>query len=294
MISDAAEALLAAARGLPQGDDAVWEGRRIIWKQPRTWTSALTAWLADDFRPDAMSRLRPGELRDMCWDDSKWLEVFGRCIKYNLDDLIMHLGAALLRATIRTYHGCRTEDAGSYFREGLLTHSSERLRLRALAIIEAHEELHYFKSQVDRATATIDNRLDEGAAYVVLNDEALLRDSAHYLIHGSEWIMALFDENGRIILRGLGAPTLIEIDLPAAMTRINDREDLARVMLMEWTRLACNGHEWSAPVDFSFRLVLDVPPAHIVDHSHPTRMVNPHDGMREYRSPVTSCRFCSM
>jgi hypothetical protein len=44
------EALMAAARSLPQGDDAVWEGRRIIWKQPETWAPALTAWLEPDFR----------------------------------------------------------------------------------------------------------------------------------------------------------------------------------------------------------------------------------------------------
>jgi hypothetical protein len=125
-----------------------------------------------------------------------------------------------------------------------------------------------------------------------LSDEALLRDSAHYLIHGSEWIMSLFDERGRRILKRLGAPTFIEIDLPATMTHGNDRDQLARVMLMEWTRLACNGHEWSAPVDFSFFLVQDVPPACVVGHSHPEKMIDPHDGMREYRSPITSCKFC--
>lgn len=188
---------------------------------------------------------------------------------------------------------CRTEDAGSYFRDGLLTHNRERMRARALSIIEAHEELYYFKPHLDRAIAELDNELDHGKAYVVLSDEAMLRDSAHYLIHGSEWIMSLFDAHGRRVLRGLGAPTFIEIDLPAAMTHGNDRDQLARVMLMEWTRLACNGRDWSAPVDFSFWLVRDVPPAHIVGQYHPPKMTDPHDGMREYRSHVTSCKFCA-
>jgi hypothetical protein len=288
-----ADVLLSAAHGLPRGDDAVWEDRRIVWKEPETWAPALTAWLEPDFRKDAMRRLRPGRFRDICWDDSDWLETLGRCIKGSVDDLIFSLGIALLSAKIRTYHGCHTEDAGSYFREGLLTHNRERLKARALAIIEAHEELHYFKSQLDRAIAEVNNELDHGKTYVVLSDEAMLRDSAHYLIHGSEWIMALFDERGRRVLRGLGAPTFIEIDLPGAMTHSDDRNQLARVMLMEWIRLACNGHEWSAPVDFSFLLIRDVPPACVVGHSHPVKMTDPHDGMREYRSPVTSCKFCA-
>lgn len=283
--------MFSAARNLPQGDDAVWEERRIIWKEPATWAPALTAWLKPDYRKDAMRRLRPGQFRDLCWDDSDWLKVFERCIKGTVDDLIFNLGSALLPAIIRTYHGCRTDDAGSYFRDGLLTHDRERMR--ALAIIEAHEELHYFKPQFDRAIAEVDNEHDHGKAYVILSDEAMLRDSAHYLVHGSEWIMSLFDECGRRILRGLGAPTFIEIDLPAVMTHGNDRDQFARVMLMEWTRLACNGHDWSAPVDFSFLLIRDVPPAHIVGHHHPAKMTDPHDGMREYSSPATSCKLCA-
>jgi hypothetical protein len=159
-----AEALLAATRNLPQGDDAVWGGRRIVWKEPETWAPALTAWLAPDFRADAMRRLRPGSFRDLCWDDSEWLDVLARCVKGSTEDLILSLGMALLPATIRTYHGCRTEDAGSYFRGGLLTHNRERLRARVLAIIEAHEELHYFKAELDRAIAEVDNELDHGKA----------------------------------------------------------------------------------------------------------------------------------
>jgi hypothetical protein len=291
--SHAAEALLAAARDLAQGDDAVWEGRLIVWNEPETWAPALTAWLAPSFRADAMRRLKPGMFRDLCWDDHDWLGVFDHCIKGSVEDLIMNLGGALLPAIIRTYHGCRTEDAGSYFREGLLTHNRERLRARALAIIEGHEELHYIRPRLDDAIVRVSNELDHGKAYVVLSDVALLRNSAHYLIHGSEWIMSLFDEYGRTILRRLGVPTLIEIDLPASVTHSAEREQLARATLMEWTRLACNGHEWSAPIDFSFVLIRDLPSRYVVGHSHPTTIIDPHNEMREYRSPVKTCKHCA-
>jgi hypothetical protein len=147
------------------------------------------------------------------------------------------------------------------------------------------------KPQLDRAIAKVDNKHDHSRAYVMVSDEALL-DSAHYLIHGSEWIMSLFYDDGRSILKRIGAPTLIEIDLPLSVTHSSNRRGLAEDMLQEWTRLACNGKKWVAPINLSFCLIRNVPPKCIVGHSHPASMTDPHDGMRVYRSPVTSCKHC--
>jgi hypothetical protein len=287
------EALFSAARELPQGDAAVWQCRRIIWKQPGTWVPALTAWLAPSFRADAMRRLKPGVGRDLCWDDREWLDALSRCVKEGVEDLTDSLSDALLPSVVRTYHGCRTDDAGTYFRNGLLVHNREQLQAQARAIIDAHEELHYMKPQLDQAIAEVNNELDHSRAYVVVSDEALLDDSAHYLIHGSEWIMSLFDDFGRSVLKRIGAPTLIEIDLPLSVLHSLDRRSFAEDMLQEWTRLACNGQEWVAPINCSFCVVQDVPPTWVVGHSHPTSMKDPHDGMRVYRSTVTTCKYCA-
>jgi hypothetical protein len=47
-----------------------------------------------------------------CWDDHDWLDVFDHCIKGSAEELVTSLGGAFVPAIIRTYHGCRTEDAG--------------------------------------------------------------------------------------------------------------------------------------------------------------------------------------
>jgi hypothetical protein len=289
----AAETLFLAAGDLPQGNDAIWQQKRIIWKEPATWMPALTAWLTPDFRADAMRRLKPGVPRDISWDDHKWLDVLAACIKGSVECRADDLADAILRGVIRTYHGCRTDDAGSYFNQGLLVHRKTRLKAQAMAIIESHPELHYMKAMLDEAIAEIDNTQDEGRSYVVVSDDGLLKDSAHYLIHGSEWVMSLFDDYGRAFLRRIGAPTLLEIDLPFAVTHSADRRAFAEDLLQEWTRLACNGQEWTAPIDFTFWLAQDLPPAHIVGHSHPAALRNPHDGERIYRSPVTTCKYCA-
>lgn len=285
--------LFAAARGLPEGDDVVWQNRLIIWKESATWQPPLTAWLQPEFRADAMKRLKPGVFRDLCWDDTDWLKVLGRCIKSPIENVRADLADGLLSGVIRTYHGCRTEDAGSYFRDGLLVHRKETLKARAFAIIDAHPELHYIRATLDKVIAEIDSPIDDGRCYVVVSDKGLLDQAAHYLIHGSEWIMALFDEYGRKFLRDIGAPTLLEIDLPFTATHSSDREGFAEDMLMEWTRLACNGEEWIAPVNITFTLSQDVPGACIVGHSHPAALRNPHGHERLYRSPVTTCKHCA-
>jgi len=288
-----AESLLAAARGLPQGNDAVWHRRLIIWKEPATWMPALTAWLSRYFRADAMQRLRPNVFRDICWDDTHWLDVLARSLKDPVEYRTNDLADALLASVIRTYHGCRTHDAGTYFRNGLLVHRKEQLKARALSIIKTHPELHYMQAQLDEAIARIDNTIDDGKCYVAVSDEGLLDQAAHYLIYGSEWIMALFKDDGRSILRKIGAPTLIEIDLPFSTTHNSDRHELAKHMLREWTRLACNGQEWVAPINCTFFLAKDVPGECIVGHTHPAILRDPLDRERIYRSPVTTCKYCN-
>jgi hypothetical protein len=281
-----------AAQNISQGN-AIWKTRVIVWKESATWQSALTAWLQPEFRKDGMKRLKPGIFRDLCWDDADWLEVLGRCTKRPIEDVKLDLADALLCSVIRTYHGCRTDDAGSYYREELLVHRKDVLKARALAIIDAHPELGYMRAKLDKFITDINNTIDDGHSFVVVSDEGLLDHAGHSLIHGSEWIMALFDEYGRKFLRGIGAPTLLEIDLPFTATSSSDRIGFAEDMLMEWTRLACNGEEWNAPINLSFSLSQDLPGACIVGHSHPAAIRNPHDGDQIYRSPVTTCRHCA-
>jgi hypothetical protein len=108
------------ADGLPLAGDAVWHDRVIIWKESATWQPILTTWLQRALRADALKRLKPGVFRDLCWDDTDWLDVLDRCIKPPIESVTDELANALRHGLIRTYHGCRTDDAGSYFRDGLL------------------------------------------------------------------------------------------------------------------------------------------------------------------------------
>lgn len=127
-VSIAIENLLEPAQHFPSGDDGVWRNHRLIWKQPASWAPQLTAWLTPGFRSDGLRRLKPGIFRDLGWDDSDWSRVLEKCLTADIAYHADKLAEAFEHAIVRTYHGCRTTDAGIYHREGLRTHDRALIR----------------------------------------------------------------------------------------------------------------------------------------------------------------------
>lgn len=96
--------------------------------------------------------------------------------------------------------------------------------------------------------------------------------------YGGAWIAAVLSTSGRGVLKTIGAPTLLEIDLPLSMNSFQTCTELAVIMLNEWTRFSCNKPEWSAPIDFSFCLKSNIPSSCAIGHSHPAEL---HDQCNE-------------
>lgn len=264
-----------------------------MWRKPESWMPLLASWLAPRFRKDGMRRLRPGVYRDMSWDDPEWSDILGRSLRSDFDSHAEELADSLEHAVMRTFHGCRTEDAGVYFREGLRLHDRREMTERLRSIIAENAELHWMRDRVDEAIREVNNTLDEGRLFVVADDTALVKYAAHYLIYGSEWITAVLGHSGHRVLRTIGVPTLLEIDLPLSMSSFQTRKELAVKLLDEWTRFTCNSPDWSAPIDFSFLLRSTIPASCVVGHSHPAELRDPLNGKTLYRSPRTACAFCA-
>lgn len=255
----------------------------------------LTAWLGPRLRTGGYDALQPGSERDLCWDDGEWLDVLDMELACELEDVAAELADCLGRATLRTFHGTRTADAGVYFREGLKVHDRTAMTRRLHDLVASHESLSALRgNRLEKAISEIDNTTDDGRLYVVADDTFFLDHAAHYLIYGSEWIMAVLGSEGRRFLRTHGTPTLLEIDLPLRMAHPDTRHAFARTMLREWTRMTCNRPDWSAPIDFAFCLQVDLPASCIVGHTHPTELRDPHAGRAIYRSNVTTCALCAV
>ncbi|MCJ2065989.1 hypothetical protein MKK63_25255 [Methylobacterium sp. J-088] len=273
--------------------DSVWKGHAFVWKRPPGWVGVLKAWLGPRFGPAGIEALRPGLERDLCWDDTAWLDLLETALAVDLEDAVDELADDLRHAVLRTYHGTRTIDAGIFHREGLKVHDRRAMTERLRHLVDAHDELATLRGDaLARAIAEVDNRTDDGRLHVVADDQFLLDHAAHYLIYGSEWVAAVLGEGNRRFLRTQGAPTLLEIDLPLRMAGPRSRQEFAKAMLREWARLTCNEADWSAPIDFAFCLHVDIPPACVVGHTHPTEFRDPLDRRAIYVSDVTTCMGC--
>ncbi len=286
------QTLLAPASALAKGDDIIWKGHGFIWKAPETWMPQMTAWLEPRFRSAGWKKLSPGKFRDITCDDTEWLEVLQDCLKVDLDTCIDDLTAALAGARLWTYHGCRTEDAGLYFRDGLQRHDRQTMTRRLYDLVDGHETLAWLKPSLEQKIARTDNTIDLGRLYVVVDDDFMIETAGHYLIYGSEWILAVLGQAAHQVLKSIGVPTLLEIDLPLDAVASGDRREFAADLLMEWTRRACNVTDWHTPLNFTFCLEQDIPPAWIVGHSHPARIEDQFDDFRAYVSPRSTCRHC--
>lgn len=273
--------------------DLVWKGHAFTWKAPASWMDELTAWLGPHLHPDGIEALGPGVERGLCWDDPEWGDVLAAAVADDLDEVIAELGECLGRATLRTYHGTRTADAGIFLREGLKVHDRRLMTERLRRLVETHDVLSCLRGDaLSEAIAEIDNRTDDGRLHVVADERFLLDHCAHYLIYGSEWVAAVLGGRHRRILKTLGVPTLLEIDLPLRMVDPRSRHAFARALLQEWTRRTCDRPDWSAPIDFPFCLSVDIPPACVVGHRHPAELRDPLDGYAINRVDGTTCAAC--
>jgi len=240
-----------------------------------------------------MKRLKPGTARKLCWDDSEWSRVLERCLVGDPERVRHDLAWALEPATLRTFHGCRTDDAWSYFKNGLLRNDPNLLAQKLTAIVSASPQHHDILPHLPGAIARFMNH-DTGLVYLSAEGDSLVKDAPHYCIYGSEWMMAVLAPlYCQDVLKQVGTPTLLEVDLPLNLTTYNLRKAFAENILAEWTRLVCNRTTWHAPIDFTFTLDCDIPASAIITHSHPAKFIDYHDHGRIYRSPTRTCAFCA-
>jgi hypothetical protein len=262
----------------------------ILYAEPSTWMPLVSSFLLPQLRRGALARWRKRRLDRLYADDSEWLLILGAGLTVPYDCVEGELNCTLKTRRILGFHACRPKNLDGYFSRGIMAPDAPAL----IELLEdAIEELE-IPSLRSELLATGRSRLKEhtdSVVYFVLDQRDLLRRAGHYLIYGSEWLCSVFGPR-QPLLRNRGVPTLMEIAFPLAEASGGDRQQLARLLLHEWTRLT--GLNLDAPrlVDFSFAVQGGIPSASIVGHSHPSAIRDPLDGFREYVHERTTCSHC--
>ncbi|HEY4074298.1 MAG TPA: hypothetical protein VGM52_14480 [Herbaspirillum sp.] len=196
------------------------------------------------------------------------------------------------------FHGCRPLRLSSYYEQGLLGQNSDSLCeiFRDIFVDLPKDDLESVIAQFgDRS------KQERGAIWLASNDKFLLEECGHYIIQGSEYLMALAAQLGRssngedyrFRLRRYGIPTILEVDIPVGLIPGEQHVEVAKMILSEWGQLAAR-----RPLPFGddgpcFVVRHDIPPECVQNHYHPARIPDPHQGHRIHINRLLSCDVCA-
>lgn len=271
----------------------IWHSTIIDWKQPKSWAPAVSRWLRPHLNELGIRYLQRMGEQDICWDDSDWLKKAQSVLLFEVGYVIENLADALTFATVRTYHGCRTEDAGLYHRVGIRRNDPAALADEVRRIVREEDRLAYLRPAIEQRLRDFDSTdRDIGRLYLVIDDRGLTNSAGHYLLYGSEWIQCVLGFEAHEPLRRRGVPTILSVNLPLSIVTSHEREQLAEALVQEWTRIKVNRPDWVPELDFTFCLREDIPGAMIVNHFHPEVMCDPFYQNIERRVGRQNCPGC--
>ena len=172
---------------------------------------------------------------------------------------------------LRGYHGCRPIDLGSYQKDGIrpITYqeSSRDMLQRIQNAKVPKEELLTRYQGFWRTRSSV-----QDGVWFTLTREELIDECGHYLIAGSEFLLAF--ATGLFLqyeLRKTGTPTIFHCDVPIQLIDGDWLDSMERSISED--RLSPCG----------FRIHTALAPELIVKTEHPKRVLDPHHGYCVYR-----------
>lgn len=251
--------------------------------------SDLRSYAGDIFSPKLVRKLQRKKI-DGCWSDNMaWTTI------EDIDQILLDRVCCYYSA-IKGYHGCRPLSLEPYYQCGLKGQSSEEITKKFLELF----------SDVDSSAlkAAINEMKDrgereKGSIFFVTHYDDLIDWCGHYLIHGSEYLMALAvrlqqfakGEQFSNRLKKVGIPTIIEVNIPLSHIGQSCLLELCREIIAHWgSRFLLN--EESDLTNTSIVTHRTIDPKQIIRHFHPKWIRDPHSGFTTYVNQHESCPQC--
>lgn len=260
------------------------------WRKRRSWLASIRHYAGHVLTAELRGYLL--QERPECWSDNlSWLPDS----RYILSEFVSGLTGYYTH--FKGFHGCRPLRLSSYYEEGLLGQNSDLLCDMFRKIFSDAPKAH-----VESVIKQFSDRSDgeRGAMWLVGSDQFLIKECGHYLIQGSEYVMALAahlghspsGEDYRFRLRNYGIPTILEVDVPVCLVPATQHVEVAKMILSEWGQLAAR-----RPMPFGddppcYVVRQNIPPECVRDHYHPERIIDPHQGRRPYTNHLLTCDMC--
>ncbi|WP_218584171.1 hypothetical protein [Pseudomonas sp. JG-B] len=196
----------------------------------------------------------------------------------------------------KAFHGCRPESLSSYFKDGLQGQN-------AVSIIQKFRSLFADipKADLEHAIEQMQHRefSEKGKIWLSGDDREMLANHGHYIINGSEYLLALAAKLGvgsgtedyRLRLRTIGIPTVLEVDIPIDLIPPAQRLAVAKMVLSEWGQLRTK-RPLGMSSSLGYVVRSDIPAECIKAHYHPARVRDFHHYNATYINKTLHCEFC--
>lgn len=245
----------------------------------RTWHPVVWAMISDFAEAEVQKTFlrRPPKYLvsdDLSWLDSLVLEVHGHEV-----DSKQVLAHRLLRhyRAIRTCHGTSTHSLEAFYEQGLRPLALEEVHEQARQIFLSGQFPDLSETNLQNAIQAVGPETREGRIYFEANERFLKEMCGHYMLYGSEYLIALAANLGGIrdyrrVLKGRYAPTLLICDVPLEHLHTGTVAEFAGIALESVFQELIDGptyapDKWRGSA-FSIRAPLD--PSCIFGHCHPT------------------------
>lgn len=272
----------------------LWQRTLIEWKTPGSYTATLSRWLRPWLNGQGIRHLTKLGEQDLASDDTDWLKLTQQVLDEDVDNVTSFLSDDLSFARVRAFHGCRTADAASYHRLGIRMNDPQLLAQELRDLVHSEDGLAFYRSDIDQRIEMFDSKdRDTGRVHLALDDRVQTDGAGHYLLYGSEWMQCILGFEAHPALRAWGAPTVVLVDLPLSLVTSGTRDELARLLLQEWTRIKVNRPDWVPDQDFTFTLRTAVPPGLVVGHTHPEWIRDPFHGNMRRQNDRLTCPTCA-
>tara|TARA_R110000868_G_scaffold349834_1_gene611159 strand:+ start:2081 stop:2752 length:672 start_codon:yes stop_codon:yes gene_type:complete len=195
----------------------------------------------------------------------------------------------------KAFHGCRPESLSSYYEQGIRGQNAESIVQKFRALFADLP-----KTDIEQAIENMKRResSEKGKIWLSGDDGEMLDQFGHYLINGSEYLLALaanlergnYSEDHRLRLRTIGIPTIIEVDIPVDLIPPAQKLAVAKMILSKWGQLRTR-RPLGMSLSTCYVVHSDIPAECIKGHYHPPSILDPHQH-KNYINKEIRCDHC--
>jgi hypothetical protein len=252
------------------------------WRNYRSWRGEALRLLADLIDQSVFAELRRNPPRHFVEDNLGWLDRAIEMAKGIMQpDVHNVLSERLARhyAFIQAFHGCRTDSTRPYSERGLMPSDPHALNRIALEIFSDKACVEAAIQELGREDFDFSySNYNRGKVFFCLQMEELVEYCGHYLLYGSEYLLAIANRVGQPeVLRSRGRATVVECKVPISNVDAEDIRCLAGDVLREIFERYCVRAYRPEVLEFGFAISEPLQPENIVAFHHPTGIRNPHN-----------------